>query len=67
MAALNAGRMVTRQIRLTSHVLMVANRRKTSGDGNALLCEAFEQLASTGFGLIDCWQILTATRGVRIV
>ena len=82
MAALNAGRTVTRQIRLTAHDLMVATHRETSGDGYARLREAFERLAgtrittnmvtggieaTTGFGLIDSWQILRATRGGRMV
>lgn len=82
MAALNAGRAVTRQIRLTAHDLMVATRRETSGDGYARLREAFERLAgtrittnvvtggieaTTGFGLIESWQILRASRGGRMV
>lgn len=82
MAAINAGRAVTRQIRLTAHDLMTATNRETSGDGYARLREAFERLAGTrittnmvtggieatsGFGLIDSWQILRATRGGRMV
>lgn len=82
MAALNAGREVTRQLRLTAHDLMVATNRETSGDGYARLREAFERLAgtrittnlttggveaTTGFGLIESWQILRATRGGRMV
>ncbi|WP_237685085.1 replication initiator protein A [Szabonella alba] len=76
MAALNAGREVTRHLRLTAHDLMVATNRETSGDGYARLREAFERLAgtrittnmttggveaTTGFGLIESWQILRAT------
>lgn len=82
MAAVNAGREVTRHLRLTAHDLMVATNRDTSGDGYARLREAFERLAGTrittnmvtggieatsGFGLIESWQILRATRGGRMV
>ncbi len=82
MAAINAGREVTRQLRLTAHDLMTATGRETSGDGYARLREAFERLAgtrittnvvtggieaTTGFGLIESWQILRATRGGRMV
>ncbi len=82
MAALNAGRAVTRHIRLTAHDLLVATNRETSGDGYHRLREAFERLAgtrittnvvtggieaTTGFGLIESWQILRATRGGRMV
>ena len=82
MAALNAGREVTRHLRLTAHDLMVATNRETSGDGYARLREAFERLAgtrittnlttggleaTTGFGLIESWQILRATKGGRMV
>lgn len=82
MAALNAGREVTRQLRLTAHDLLVATNRETSGDGYARLREAFERLAGTrittnmvtggqevtsGFGLIESWQIVRATRGGRMV
>ena len=76
MAALNAGRSVTRHLRLTAHDLMIATNRETSGDGYARLREAFERLAGTrittnmvtggqevtsGFGLIESWQIVRAT------
>ena len=82
MAALNQGRSVSRHLRLTAHDLMVATNRDTSGDGYARLREAFERLAgtrittnmvtggveaTTGFGLIESWQILRATRGGRMV
>jgi plasmid replication initiation protein len=82
MAALNAGRAVTRHLRLTAHDLLTATGRETSGDGYARLREAFERLAgtrittnivtdgieaTTGFGLIEGWQILRATRGGRMV
>lgn len=82
MAALNAGRAVTRHLRLTAHDLLVATRRDTSGDGYTRLREAFERLAGTrittnmmtggqevtsGFGLIESWQIVRATRGGRMV
>jgi plasmid replication initiation protein len=76
MAALNAGRPVGRSCRLTAHDLMLATNRETSGDGYARLREAFERLAgtrittnlvtggvevTTGFGLIEGWQIVRAT------
>lgn len=82
MAALNAGREVSRHLRLTAHDLMVATNRETSGDSYARLREAFERLAgtrittnmvtggveaTTGFGLIETWQIVRATRGGRMV
>ena len=82
MAAINAGREVSRHLRLTAHDLMVATHRETSGDGYARLREAFERLAgtrittnmetggieaTTGFGLIESWQILRATKGGRMV
>ena len=61
---------------------MLATNRETSGDGYARLREAFERLAgtrittnlvtgdqevTTGFGLIEGWQIVRATRGGRMV
>ncbi len=76
MAGLNAGREVTRHLRLTAHDLLIATNRETSGDGYARLREAFERLAgtrittnlvtgdqevTTGFGLIEGWQIVRAT------
>jgi plasmid replication initiation protein len=82
MAGLNAGRTPARTLRLTAHDLMVATNRETSGDGYARLCDAFERLAgtrittnlvtggqevTTGFGLIESWQIVRATRGGRMV
>jgi len=86
-AALNAGREITRHLRLTAHDLMLATNRDTSGDGYARLRDAFERLAgtrittnmvtgdsktgaqevTTGFGLIESWQIVRATRGGRMV
>ncbi|MDP2086274.1 MAG: replication initiator protein A [Gemmobacter sp.] len=82
MAALNAGRPVSRQVSLRAHDLLVATNRETSGDSYRRLREAFERLAgtrittniatggleaTTGFGLIDSWQILRRTRGGRMV
>ncbi len=81
-AAVNAGREVCRTLRLTAHDLLVATRRDTSGDGYARLREAFERLAGTrittnivageyettsGFGLIESWEIVRRTRGGRMV
>ncbi|MDT8853533.1 replication initiator protein A [Paracoccaceae bacterium Fryx2] len=82
MAALNAGRAISRTLHLTAHDLLVATNRETSGDGYARLCDAFERLAGTrittnivtgavettsGFGLIDSWQIVRRSRGGRMV
>lgn len=82
MAALNAGREVTRTLRLTAHDLLVATNRDTSGDAYARLREAFERLAGTrittnletggmeatrGFGLIESWEILRRSRGGRMI
>lgn len=82
MAAINAGRTVSRHLRLTAHDLLVATNRETSGDGYLRLREAFERLAgtrittnletgghevTTGFGLIESWQIVRATKGGRMV
>lgn len=82
MAALNAGREVSRTCRLVAHDLMLVTGRETSGDGYARLREAFERLAgtrittnmvtggvevTTGFGLIEGWQILRATKGGRMM
>ena len=47
MAALNAGREVTRTVRLKAHDLLVATNRDTSGDGYKRLRDAFERLAGT--------------------
>jgi len=77
MAALNAGREVSRTLRLTAHDLLVATRRDTGGDSYTRLREAFERLAgtrittnlaqggeetTTGFGLIESWEIIRRTR-----
>lgn len=81
-AALNAGRTITRTLRLTAHDLLVATRRDTGGDSYARLVEAFERLAGTrittniaqggvettsGFGLIEAWEIIRRTKGGRMV
>ncbi len=47
MAALNAGRQVSRTLQLTAHDLLVATNRETSGDAYRRLCDAFERLAGT--------------------
>jgi len=82
MAGLNAGRAVTRTLQLTAHDLLVATNRDTGGDSYTRLREAFERLAgtrittnlstggletTTGFGLIESWQIVRATRGGRMI
>jgi len=82
MAALNAGRPVARTLHLRAHDLLVATNRETSGDAYRRLREAFERLAgtrittnvatgevetTTGFGLIEAWEIVRRTRGGRMV
>lgn len=81
-AALNQGLEVSRTLILKAHDLMVATNRETSGDGYARLREAFERLAGTrittnqttggievtsGFGLIESWQIQRQSRGGRMI
>jgi plasmid replication initiation protein len=82
MAALNAGRPTGRTMTLTAHDLLTVTCRDTSGDGYRRLREAFERLAgtrittnlvtggtevTTGFGLIESWQIVRLTRAGRMV
>ena len=82
MAAVNAGRAVSRHLTLRAHDLLVATNRDTSGDAYARLRDAFERLAGTrittniatggeettrGFGLIEAWEIVRKTRGGRMV
>lgn len=82
MAALNAGRPVSRQLTLTAHDLLLATGRETSGDSYRRLRQAFERLAgtrittnivtgdaevTTGFGLIESWEIVRKTRAGRMV
>lgn len=81
-AALNAGRAVSRRLTLKAHDLLVATNRDTSGDAYARLREAFERLAgtrittnmatggeetTTGFGLIESWQIRRRSKGGRMI
>ena len=81
MAAVNAGRAVSQVLHLKAHDLLVATNRETSGDGYKRLREAFERLAGTrittnivtgetettsGFGLIESWQIVRHTRAGRM-
>lgn len=82
MAALNAGRTVGRTLTLKAHDLLMATNRETSGDAYRRLREAFERLAGTrvttnittgehevtsGFGLIEQWEIVRKTKGGRMV
>lgn len=82
MAAINQGRPVARTLRLKAADLMAATGREASGDGYLRLREAFERLAgtrvttnittgamevTTGFGLIEGWQIIRHTRAGRMV
>jgi hypothetical protein len=81
MAALNAGRAVSRVLHLRAHDLLTTTRRDTSGDAYARLREAFERLAGTrittnlstggeettsGFGLIEAWEIVRVAKGGRM-
>lgn len=81
-AAINQGRPVARRLRLKAADLMAATGREASGDGYARLREAFERLAgtrittnivtgaeevTTGFGMIEGWQIVRHMRGGRMV
>ena len=81
-AAMNAGRAVGRTLRLTAHDLLVATGRDTGGDAYGRLIEAFERLSGTrittnlsqggvettsGFGLIEAWEVIRKTRGGRMV
>lgn len=81
-AALNAGRTVSRVLTLRAHDLLVATNRETSGDGYNRLRDAFERLAGTrittnietggvevtrGFGLIEAWEIVRRSRGGRMI
>jgi plasmid replication initiation protein len=82
MAAINAGKATSRVIQLKAHDLLIATNRETSGDAYRRLREAFERLAGTrittnivtgeqevtsGFGLIESWEIVRKTRGGRMV
>ena len=82
MAGLNAGRAVSRTLTLTAHDLLVATNRETSGDAYRRLREAFERLAGTrittnivtgetettsGFGLIESWEIVRKAKGGRMI
>ena len=82
MAALNAGRAVSRTLTLKAHDLLVATNRETSGDAYRRLRDAFERLAGTrittnietggreitsGFGLIEAWEIERRARGGRMI
>ncbi|MEM7176188.1 MAG: replication initiator protein A [Pseudomonadota bacterium] len=82
MTAINAGRAVSRTVHLKAHDLLMATNRETSGDAYRRLREAFERLAgtrittnivtgeeetTTGFGLIERWEIVRHTRGGRMV
>ena len=81
-AKLNAGDEPSPLLHLKAHDLLVATNRETSGDGYRRLREAFERLSgtriitnietggietTTGFGLIDSWEIQRKTRDGRMV
>jgi plasmid replication initiation protein len=82
MSGINAGRAMSRTLHLKAYDLMVATNRETSGDGYKRLRDALERLVGTrittnyetggheitsGFGLIESWQIVRRTRGGRMV
>ena len=82
MAALNAGREISRTLTLRAHDLLVATNRETSGDSYRRLRDAFERLAGTrittnittgeaeitrGFGLIESWEIVRRAKGGRMI
>jgi plasmid replication initiation protein len=82
MAAMNAGRALSRTLRLRAHDLLMATNRDTSGDSYARLREAFERLAGTrittnltqggteitqGFGLIERWEILRHSKAGKMI
>ena len=82
MAAINAGKQTARTLTLTAHDLLLATGRETSGDSYRRLRDAFERLAGTrittniatgdtevtsGFGLIESWEIVRKTRAGRMV
>jgi plasmid replication initiation protein len=82
MAAINAGKKTARTLTLTAHDLLLATGRETSGDSYKRLKDAFERLAGTriitnivtgdtettsGFGLIEAWEVVRKTRGGRMV
>ena len=82
MAGINAGRAVSKTLTLRAHDLLVAVNRETSGDAYRRLREAFERLAGTrittnivtgdtevtsGFGLIESWEIVRKSRGGRMI
>jgi plasmid replication initiation protein len=81
-AKLNAGGEPSPVLHLKAHDLLVAVNRETSGDGYRRLREAFERLSGTrivtnivtggeettsGFGLIDKWEIVRKTRDGRMI
>lgn len=81
MAALNAGKSISRTVRLKAHDLLVATNRRTSGEGYSGLKAALERLGGTristniatggaevfdNFGLIDRSKIVRETRDGRM-
>jgi len=81
-AKMNAGEEPSPILHLKAYDLLVATNRETSGDGYRRLREAFERLSgtrivtnietggtetTTGFGLIDNWQIQRKTKDGRMI
>lgn len=82
MAAVNAGRAVGRTLTLKAHDLLIATNRETSGGAYRRLRDSFDRLAGTrittnittgdkeitsGFGLIESWEIERKARGGRML
>ncbi len=80
-AKLNNGEEVGKRLGIRAYDLLVATNRETSGDGYRRLRDAFERLRGTqvttdietggktvtsGFGLIDSWNIERETKGGRM-
>jgi plasmid replication initiation protein len=81
MAALNAGKKVSRRLRLNAYDLLRATNRQDSGAGNDRLKDALRRLAGTrvetniqqgsktrtsNFGMIDSFDVVSKTDGGRI-
>jgi hypothetical protein len=81
-AKINAGEEPNQTVQLKAHDLLVATNRETSGDGYRRLREAFERLSgtrivtnvetggietTTGFGLLDKWEIQRKTKDGRMI
>ena len=81
-AKMNAGEAPSQVLHLKAHDLLVATNRETSGDSYRRLRDAFERLSGTrivtnietggeettsGFGLVDAWEIQRKTKDGRMI